>query len=69
MISKKSYLLAIKDLNRVNQEYYAVSAKAARYGFIFGINAKKHYDEHIEAITEFEAFLEENYEFHSRATK
>jgi len=64
VISKKTLQLAIKDLKRVNQEYYAASAKAARYGFIFGINAKKHYDEHVESIKDLENYLREHYELH-----
>lgn len=46
----KALRLAIKDLERTNNEFYAHSKDAARYGFEFGVHAKIHYDEHIEAI-------------------
>jgi hypothetical protein len=55
----KALRLAIKDLKWVCHEHYTVSAQADRDGFEFGINARKHYNEHQEAIGIIQSMLKE----------
>jgi hypothetical protein len=55
----KALEIAIKDIQRINQEYYAHSAHAAELGFIFGIRAKKQFDTRIEAIKIIKEMIDE----------
>jgi hypothetical protein len=58
MTKNAAIKLAIKSMERVCHENYTHSASAARYGFQFGINAKKKYDEIHEAIKILEGLKE-----------
>jgi hypothetical protein len=54
----KALRLAIKDLRRICHEYYT-NAQADIWGFEFAINARKHYNEHQEAIKIIQDILNE----------
>jgi hypothetical protein len=58
MTLKQALTLAIIALKQQRKKY-AVSASGDRYGFEFGINARKHFDEYTEALTLLEKLCEE----------
>jgi hypothetical protein len=55
----KALRLAIKDIQRINHEFYAHQIHAAELGFVFGIRAKKQFDERIEAIKIIQEMINE----------
>jgi hypothetical protein len=56
-VEKKAIKLAIHALEDYRRGHYAAAKSAAGYGFLFGINGKKHYDEYTDAINYFQSLL------------
>ena len=54
----KALELAVKALHKIRHDQYGVSASAARYGILFGIRAKKHFDEYTTAIERIKGMIE-----------
>lgn len=50
MTEEKALEIAVLCMDRIDRENYKARADSARYGFQFGVNAKKRHDEIQEAI-------------------